>query len=44
MPVRVAVFIDGANVYRAFKTVFGDTSALAESVYFIEEGSRSAAA
>jgi hypothetical protein len=22
MPVRVAVFIDGANVYRAFKTVF----------------------
>jgi len=26
MPARVAVFIDGANVYRAFKTVFGDTS------------------
>jgi uncharacterized LabA/DUF88 family protein len=25
MPVRVAVFIDGANVYRAFKTVFGWT-------------------
>ena len=25
MSVRVAVFIDGANVYRAFKTVFGWT-------------------
>jgi hypothetical protein len=25
VPARVAVFIDGANVYRAFKAVFGWT-------------------